>query len=209
MKYLSVIFLSFLCSNIYAALIDRGDGLIYDDEQDITWLQDINYAQTSNYTWNGRLTWFEAIDWASNLSYQGFSDWRLPSAGPNPQWTSGDTSSEMGYMYYENLNMPAGNSPLNSSFVDGITGDTVSFSGLTIEYYWTSDSASESTANVFRMYNGYTEQRAKYSKIFAWAVHDGDIGNVSNTTSVPVPASAFLFGSALLGLIVTRRQANP
>lgn len=30
-----------------AALHDRGGGLIYDDAQNITWLQDANYAKTS------------------------------------------------------------------------------------------------------------------------------------------------------------------
>ncbi len=28
-------------------LIDRGNGMIYDTHEDLTWLQDANYAQTS------------------------------------------------------------------------------------------------------------------------------------------------------------------
>ena len=34
----------------HAALFDRGGGLIYDSDLDITWLKDGNYAQTSGYT---------------------------------------------------------------------------------------------------------------------------------------------------------------
>ena len=34
-------------SGVYAALHDRGSGLIYDDVLNITWLQDANYAKTS------------------------------------------------------------------------------------------------------------------------------------------------------------------
>ena len=32
-----------------ASLIDRGNGLLYDNVLDITWLQDANYARTSHY----------------------------------------------------------------------------------------------------------------------------------------------------------------
>jgi len=33
----------------WAILTDRGGGLIYDDDLNITWLQDANYADTSGY----------------------------------------------------------------------------------------------------------------------------------------------------------------
>ena len=48
MRSLIIIIVSFfLLSPVYAALYDRGEGLIYDDVLDITWLQDANYAMTS------------------------------------------------------------------------------------------------------------------------------------------------------------------
>ena len=59
------------------------------------------------------------------------------------------------------------------------------------------------------MSNGYSEHRDQTSEMWAWAVHDGDIGNPGNgTTFVPVPASAFLFSSALLCLGITNRKAK-
>ena len=79
----SLIFFLLLSFNATAALYDRGNGLIYDDVLDITWLQDANYAQTSGYTGgnaNSLMRWADAVFWVSQLSYGGFNDWRLPSA---------------------------------------------------------------------------------------------------------------------------------
>ncbi len=90
-----------------ATLWDRGGGLIYDDVLNITWMQDANYA-------GERMIWDDAMTWASNLVYQGYDDWRLPTtiAGPNEFESGYDgttnggfnvKSSEMGYMYYVTL----------------------------------------------------------------------------------------------------------
>jgi hypothetical protein len=49
-----------------SALIDRGDGLIYDSDQNITWLQDANYAFTNGDIVN---SWPDAIAWANGLIY--------------------------------------------------------------------------------------------------------------------------------------------
>lgn len=87
---------------------DRGNGMVYDDEQDITWLQSANYAkqefaanpnriteiieavnakggvsgqQLTALDFNqatGQMTWFGATAWSDQLVYGGFSDWRLP-----------------------------------------------------------------------------------------------------------------------------------
>lgn len=67
-----------------ANLIDRGGGLIYDDQLKVTWLQDANYAKTSGYDADGRMNWNDAMAWAANLSYYDsvrnltYTDWRLP-----------------------------------------------------------------------------------------------------------------------------------
>ena len=66
-----------------SALLDRGGGLIYDTDLDITWLQDANYAATSGHSPDGRMTWGEAQASASNLTFCGFDDWRLPKQ-PDP-----------------------------------------------------------------------------------------------------------------------------
>src|SRR3989337_2771319 len=69
-------------NNAEATLIDRGGGLIYDTDLNITWLQDANYADTTGYDdilygydTNGRLSWELSIEWVNNLSYAGYDDW--------------------------------------------------------------------------------------------------------------------------------------
>lgn len=63
----------------HAELFDRGNGLIYDSDSNITWLTDANYAKTSGFDADGKMTWSQANAWAANLTYGGYSDWRLPS----------------------------------------------------------------------------------------------------------------------------------
>ncbi len=151
----SLIVLSFSSS---AALYDRGNGMIYDDVLDITWLQDANYVATSGYAaanvvgtrgsdgWNiqsdGTMGWFAANEWANGLEYGGYSDWRLPSTrGLNEGNGVGETRSEMGHMAYNNLMIPANQyggiscAPgcyESSSFVDPSTGITSSFININL-----------------------------------------------------------------------------
>lgn len=56
----------------HAELIDRGNGLIYDSVQNLTWTQD---AGMSGY----RTSWDDAMAWAANLEFGAYSDWRLPT----------------------------------------------------------------------------------------------------------------------------------
>ena len=45
-----------------ASLIDRGNGLLYDNVLNVTWLQDANYAGTSRYhNANGQMEWLGAL----------------------------------------------------------------------------------------------------------------------------------------------------
>ncbi len=94
-----------------ATLWDRGAGLIYDDELNVTWLANANYALTSNYVTPGgrsvaetfgRMNWNEAGQWANQLSYGGLTGWRLPGVSPVNGITYGDSvapggSSDFGY----------------------------------------------------------------------------------------------------------------
>jgi hypothetical protein len=67
-----------------AALFDRGGGLIYDDINNVTWLQDANYAQTSGYTDNGLMTYASAAYFAQALVYHDsvrnadYGGWMMP-----------------------------------------------------------------------------------------------------------------------------------
>ena len=189
-----------------AALYDRGNGLIYDDVLDITWMQDANYAQTTGFDSDGLMTWADANAWADQLSYGGFDDWRLASAG-EIQFTGYymPPSAELGHMFYNNLGNTAGNSILgNVSFTDATPGGgTESFLNVQSWTYWL---AEESAGYAYFAWVFFTDEGRQYEgadkaqSYYSWAVRDGDV------STVPVPAAAWLFGSALAGLLVARRK---
>lgn len=98
-SFFALLLLASISWHAGAGLIDRGNGLIYDDVLDITWLQDANYGAGSFYdqTSNGNpvgvdlssdpccspasdglMTWHNAMAWAEDLIYEGYDDWRLP-----------------------------------------------------------------------------------------------------------------------------------
>ena len=229
-------FTALLVSSLPAnsALYDRGNGLIYDDILDITWLQDSNYAQTSGDDPDGSMSWYDATDWVASLNYGGFDDWRLASANlPDPATCTSRyngscdkgyniTYSELGHMYHNNLGNAgffdtSGNqytfetTPINTSFVDTPSGNTLSFTIPSNVAYWFSDELNFNPAYAYRFYFAYWmpggASQGVISKAsnsgtprLAWAVRDGDV------SAVPVPAAAWLFGSALAGLAGLKRK---
>jgi hypothetical protein len=109
----------------YAALYDRGNGLIYDSVLNITWLQDVRYAQTSGADADGLFLLNDAKTWVSNLDYDGITGWRLPTLTPvggganfNVNTFSYDGSTDYGY----NISYPGagGKSP-------GFTGNELAY----------------------------------------------------------------------------------
>jgi len=195
------IFLLFVLASADAALIDRGGGLIYDDVLDITWLQDANYPLTSGYGdagVDGIMTWDEADNWAIGLEYGGFTEWRLPSMDVNADTTIVDCSSvaelacrdnELGYMFHQY----------------GVTAATPDpFINLVADYYWSGTEYAQFTqqAWLFNPVTGTQNKVFKSDEDNAWAVHEGDIG------AIPIPAAAWLFASALAGLMGLRRRAR-
>ena len=104
--------------NAGAALFDRGNGLVYDDVLNVTWLADANYARSSGFSTDGRLSWTAATEWVESLNYQGYSDWRLPltlqpdsscefnddlGAAGSLSYGFGCKGSELGHMFHFNL----------------------------------------------------------------------------------------------------------
>jgi len=202
---LALVGLSLLTLTTNAALYDRGNGMIYDDALDITWLQDANYAKTSGYDADGRMTWADANTWADQLSYGGFDDWRLASVGNTPTGGWNITAGELGHMFYNNLGNTAGTSILgNVSFTDATTGGGIeSFLNVQSDYYWYAEEHGHPSqaAWIFTTFDGnQSNGGVKNNNFLSWAVRAGDV------SSVPVPAAAWLFGSALLGLAGVKRR---
>jgi len=111
-----------LSGTAQAALYDRGGGLIYDSDLNVTWLKDANYAKTSGYDADGMMSWQNATIWAANLSYYDsvrnvtYTDWRLPtttdtgtlgcnfaSSGTDCGYNVNPSSSEMAHLYFTEL----------------------------------------------------------------------------------------------------------
>ncbi|MBN9125610.1 MAG: hypothetical protein BGO99_05365 [Nitrosospira sp. 56-18] len=188
-KVIRVALLALLGTSItsQAALVDRGNGLIFDTDKDITWLADANYSKTSGYHTTGVMNWYAADTWASNLDYQTYSDWRLP------------TASEMSHLFYQELGGSWGTSLASSHNTYYSL-----FSNIQNSSYWTSDvnPSNSDQASTFSFAGAYQNINNKIDGDFAMAVRPGDIAS-----AVPEPESyaMLMAGLGLIGLIMRRR----
>jgi hypothetical protein len=152
-------------------LIDRGLGLIYDVERNITWLKDANYAKTTGRTPDGQLLWDDAMSWIASLEYCGIAGWRLPTAldpGDGTPYVGEDCiRGELGHLFYVASGMPPG-----SISVENLNSFSI---------YWTSTEASATEAYAFKLVGlrqGPLEKRITFpgaDLVLAWPVHDGDV----------------------------------
>ena len=181
-----------MCGNSFAALLDRGNGLIYDDDLDITWY-DFSSGPTS---------WSAASTWANNLEFGGFDDWRLPKMkNDSPNFaqtcffksffdpsTSADrgwnkASSELGHLYYEELDgvglSPEGLTCPNNNVIFGLVNGPGLFQNLQTApgatHYWMSTPESSGEHWGFRLSNGGQGTAVNDAPGYAIAVRDGDV----------------------------------
>lgn len=203
-----------LSVNAHAALIDRGNGMIYDTALNITWLQDMNYPKTLDPTdTTGSMYYDQALMWADQLEYGGFDDWRLPSArliGNETTSTDGSTDigwnnhrSELGHLYYVDLQNTSDGFVNPGNFTDGLTGQPKSFLNLTDNVYWFAEPGSSAYGTLFDNWDGYQFMaRIGDGRASVALVRDGDVA------TVPVPSAVWLLSSALFGLAGLARRKN-
>lgn len=135
---LSLIIILGVALNADAVLIDRGGGMIYSTEMNMTWLMDANYAWTSGYAQSkgytdGQMTWTDANEWAQNLVFGGFDDWRLPTFDPDH---AADYSRlhEMAFLNYVELGNSRGSFTNYGPFIN--FPPTTSTGGWIEPWYW-------------------------------------------------------------------------
>ncbi|MGY6275222.1 hypothetical protein [Methylomonas sp. MgM2] len=220
---------SLMIESAHAQLFDRGGGLIYDSDLNVTWLADANYAQTSGYDSDGRMNWNEANVWVAGLEYHDtvrnvtYSDWRMPTMvdlgaqGCNYAYSGTDcgynvdtASSELASLFYGALGNKAlvnasGQQQLEYGLIDDPNNpnDESLFSNLLADYYWfgTPYNQSGTYAWSFRFVTGEQKYHlAAGSLMRVMAVRDGDVA------PVPLPGAVWLFGAPLLGWMVNRRR---
>ncbi len=204
-----------------AALVDRGGGLIFDDDLNITWQANANLAATNTFGVSGISTsgvnagivdWPTAQSWIAAMNtanYLGYSDWRLPTTlQPDAtcaaqvngnSYGKNCTGSEMGHLFYAELGGVAGQ-PIASTHNTNYN----LFQNVQSDVYWSGTEywALTSLAWSFYFDTGLQDATPKGTSFYAWAVRPGDVA------AVPVPAAAWLFGSGLVGLFgLARRRA--
>lgn len=146
------------------------------------------YDDSLNITWSQDAFWGQIGGYGTggyatqtfNINYLGYQDWRLP------------TLSEMQHLFYSDFNGTLGQTPRDfSPFINVQLGPYWGepYGINPSEYSWT-----------FQFYNGGVNSTWNRFSAAVWPVRNGDV------SAVPLPATAWLFGSALIGLTGIKRN---
>jgi len=197
----------------------------YDDIIDVTWLADANFASSENFfittidqggvtggieTYSTMLTWLDAMNSTNGgAGHLGGTSWRMPytpisdstcsnqiTSPYTASYGSGCMGGELAHLY----NTYGITSTNEGPFIN-VENDTESTSG----YYSSEISDAYNVSYIYRFGSGelypITQTNGGFS--YTWAVHDGNLAS-----AVPIPAAAWLFSSALIGLIFSRHRLS-
>lgn len=191
-----------------AALFDRGGGMVYDDDRNITWLFDMNYARTSGFDVDGLMTWGAAAAWVDGLVFGGYSDWRLPTASLKPDGSGpcigtsfvNCAGGELAHLFFNELGVTPGTSTLTANPAKlALFANVLPTAG-----YWT---GYEINNPVFfsTQVQGDLPSRGPirfFDGLPVVVLRDGDVSPVPE----PAAAAMMLLGTGVLMLAVRRRQ---
>lgn len=189
-----------------AALHDRGNDLVYDDAQNLTWLTDANLAASlrtlSSISSDGSMPRGTADLWVAGLnhdSYLGFNDWRLPQATYYLDSNFGHflTGSEFDGLFAE-----LGGVPGTSIFATH-NSNLDFFQNIQGGFYWTSWVPGTGSAWTFSF--AYGDHNQNYGSTgYVMLVREGDVA------AVPEPEiyALFLIGLGLVSWGAKRTTAR-
>jgi hypothetical protein len=174
-----------------ASLYDIGNGLIYDDHLNVTWLQDANYAMTSGTdpfgSIDGAMDFPSASAWASGLDFAGYQDWRLPEQ---------TELMDLGRVYHK------------------ISSDTPGdFINVLPEWYWTTTSGGAGKRRLYHFQGGGVQTAFEaYDSGYVLPLRDGPSGGpqpdikangsdsaIQVTEGTPVSISISLYAGTAFG----------
>ena len=186
------------CGTASAALYDRGNGLVYDDTLDITWLADANVATTVGYSTTGRLTFDDARGFARGFAIAGYSDWRLPGMRCV---VFNCADNEVAHLYSVTLGVGAG-SPITSSTSPGLAY----FKNIELDPYWLfgTTPAGVALSGNFDVRDGRTNAGPYVPEFYGWLVRDGDVQVVPEPSSYALALAGF---AAVMGAVRLRSKA--
>jgi hypothetical protein len=198
----------------------QGTDAYYDTTLDISWLADADPL--------GRVTFAQASAWATNLNVAGVTGWHLPTIhidscgvdGYGATFLNGGgvcgygvpaDSSDMAHMHL----VPLGNISLSGQVSPTLT-NTGPFDNLQAYGYWFSQdyamnpwTGQAATGEGWRysFHAGRQDNLVQSADLYAWAVHDGDVGVVA---AVPEPQTyaLMLAGLGVMGLLSCRRRPD-
>lgn len=169
-----------------AELQTRGEGMVYDTDRNITWVVDMGLVRA--------MTWADANAWAENLTYAGYSDWRLPRANvPDASchseygYPSSDstgyhcTGGELGHLFYEELGGTRDHHITRSDDPDVARFDFENLRpfGLNGMLFWTGNrqflTMTSQRAWSYSFHNGEQRVRPLNSQQHVLAVREGDV----------------------------------